>query len=51
MERIEILKEDHLNECAHLLVSAFNTEPWNEHWTFDTVRKELAWIDLTPREP
>ncbi len=40
-ERIEPLTESHLNECAHLIVSAFNAEPWNENWTLDTARKTL----------
>lgn len=42
-EHIENLNKDHLDECAHLLVSAFNTEPWNANYTFDTAKKELAW--------
>jgi hypothetical protein len=28
-ERIEAFKEDHLDECADLLVSTFNSEPWS----------------------
>ncbi len=57
-ERIEPLEERHLDECAHLLVSTFNAEPWNENWTFDTAKKTLdqtleapgfmgSWIDLS----
>src|SRR3712207_2673622 len=42
-EHIENLNKDHLDECAHLLVSVFNTEPWNTNYTFDTAKKELAW--------
>ena len=42
-EHIENLNKDHLDECAHLLVSVFNTEPWNANYTFDTAKKELAW--------
>ena len=42
-ERIENLRKDHLDECAHLLASAFNAEPWNANYTFDTAKKELAW--------
>lgn len=41
MERIKEFKEEHLDECAHLIVSAFNIEPWNENWTFDTAKKTL----------
>ena len=42
-ERIENLRTDHLDECAHLLASVFNAEPWNANYTFDTAKKELAW--------
>ena len=42
-EHIENLNKDHLDECAHLLVSVFNAEPWNANYTFDTARKELTW--------
>ena len=40
-ERIEAFETEHLDECAHLIVSAFNIEPWNESWTFDTAQKTL----------
>ncbi len=42
-ERIENLRKDHLDECAHLLASVFSAEPWNANYTFDTAKKELAW--------
>ena len=41
-ERIEKFEENHLDECARLAVATFNAEPWNEVWTFDTARRELA---------
>ena len=47
-ERIEALTESHIDECANLIVSAFNAEPWNESWTFDTAKKTL---DQTLRVP
>jgi aminoglycoside 6'-N-acetyltransferase I len=47
-EHIEHLMEDHLDDCAHLLVSTFNAEPWNDHWTLDTARKELVWTSQVP---
>jgi hypothetical protein len=28
-EHIEAFKQDYLDECADLLVSTFNAEPWN----------------------
>ncbi len=42
-ERIEEFKANHLDECAHLFMNAFNAEPWNDDWTFDTAKRELAW--------
>jgi hypothetical protein len=47
-ERIDPLKKDYLNECAHLLMITFNAEPWNDNWTFDTVKKELVWTLQVP---
>ena len=47
-ERIENLRKDHLDECAHLLASGFIAEPWNANYTFDTVKKELAWTLNVP---
>lgn len=35
------MTEEHLDECARLLVSAFNAEPWNEKWTLETARKDI----------
>jgi hypothetical protein len=42
-ERIEALREEYLEECAHLFISTFNAEPWNENWTLQTAMKKLAW--------
>ena len=42
-ERIEAFGADHLDECAELMVVAFNAEPWNDNYTHDTARKQLAW--------
>jgi hypothetical protein len=48
VEYVENLNKDHLDECAHLLVSVFNAEPWNANYTFDTAKKELAWTIGVP---
>ncbi len=42
-ERIEAFGEDHLDECAELLVAIFNAEPWNDSYTTNSARKQLAW--------
>jgi aminoglycoside 6'-N-acetyltransferase I len=47
-ERIEAFKGDHLDGCAHLLVSTFNVEPWNDEWTLDTAKQELIWTTEVP---
>lgn len=47
-ERIEQFNDNYLDECAHLLVAAFNAEPWNAKYTLDTARKELTWIQGVP---
>ena len=47
-ERIEALTADHLDECARLLVTTFNAEPWNDSYTHDTARKQLAWHPEVP---
>lgn len=43
VERIETFRVEHLDDCAHLFMTAFNAEPWNDKYTFDTARKQLAW--------
>jgi GNAT superfamily N-acetyltransferase len=48
MDIIEAFKSKYLDECANLLISAFNIEPWNEKWTFDTARKRLENTYNTP---
>jgi hypothetical protein len=45
---IEIFGQDHLGECARLLVSTFNAEPWNDQWTLDTAKQELTCIMGVP---
>ena len=47
-ERIEALKEKHLDDCAHLYVSTFNAQPWNQRWTLETAHKKLAWTMGVP---
>jgi aminoglycoside 6'-N-acetyltransferase I len=44
VERIEALLEEHLDECARLLMVTFNAEPWNDKYTHDTAKRQLAWI-------
>lgn len=47
-ERIESFKEEHVDECASLLVATFNAEPWNDEWTLDTAKEEIIWTKNVP---
>jgi aminoglycoside 6'-N-acetyltransferase I len=47
-ERIESFREEHVDECASLLVATFNAEPWNDNWTLDTAKKEITWTANVP---
>ncbi len=49
VERFEALSEERLDECARVLISASNEQPWNERWTPETARAELLWIMSTPK--
>lgn len=31
-----------LEACARLLIEAYNTEPWNNHWTMETATRYLS---------
>ncbi len=42
-ERIEAFTPGHLDECARLMMDAFNADPWNDSYTQDTAREQLAW--------
>jgi len=48
-ERIEALTADRLDECANLLVTTFNAEPWNDSYTHGTAKAQLAWHLVVPR--
>ncbi len=32
---------DDLETCVHLLIEAYNGEPWNNHWTIETASRYL----------
>lgn len=48
MGNIYEFKEEYLNECAELFVKTFSEEPWNEPWNFESAKKRLKDITLTP---
>lgn len=48
MEFIENFEYDYLDECVNLYISAFNREPWNDKWDFNTANKRLQDIYKAP---
>ena len=32
---------DDVETCVHLLIEAYNGEPWNDHWTLETATRYL----------
>lgn len=48
MEVIENFEYNNLDECTNLFISAFNAEPWNDKWSFNTARRRLEDIYMTP---
>ncbi|MDZ8109610.1 MAG: GNAT family N-acetyltransferase [Nostoc sp. DedQUE12a] len=47
-EQIETFSTEYLDRCAYLYVEVFNSEPWNEQWSFNTARTRLFEIINTP---
>ncbi len=47
-ERIEEYSEDHIDECAHLFMTAFNAEPWNDSYTQDTATDRFLASKTSP---
>ncbi|EJT6171093.1 GNAT family N-acetyltransferase [Clostridium perfringens] len=48
MSNIYEFKKEYLNECAELFVKTFSQEPWNEPWNFESAKKRLNDVVLTP---
>ena len=46
---IEPLKAKHIQECAALLMQAYNGAPWENHWTLDTAERYLNEFLVNPR--
>ncbi|MBD2678570.1 MULTISPECIES: hypothetical protein [Nostoc] len=47
-EEIATFTTEYLERCAYLYVEVFNSEPWNEQWSFTTARTRLFEIINTP---
>jgi len=47
MEIIRELERRDLDECTRLFIRVFNSEPWNDGWTFEKAKKRLEDIFLS----
>lgn len=48
MNEIIPLNQEHIAECAQLVVEVFNAEPWNDHWHVEAAYQRLNDIYHTP---
>lgn len=48
-ETIVPLTENHLKQCAELYIKVFNSEPWNETWTYHSAIERLTDLIHTPK--
>jgi aminoglycoside 6'-N-acetyltransferase I len=42
---LDMIRELHpadVETCVHLLIAAYNREPWNDHWSIETATKYLT---------
>ena len=40
-DMIRAFHPDDMATCVHLLIAAYNREPWNDHWTIEAATKYL----------
>ena len=40
---------DKMEQCIELYINVFNSEPWNENWTYEVARERLTDLLHTPR--
>lgn len=48
-ETIKPFTEDYLDQCIELYMKVFNSEPWNETWSYDTAKERLVDLLNTPK--
>ncbi|MFA1822924.1 GNAT family N-acetyltransferase [Virgibacillus oceani] len=48
-ETIEPITIDKTEECVELYINVFNSEPWNETWTYVTAEERLIDLLHTPK--
>ncbi|RSL29243.1 N-acetyltransferase [Salibacterium salarium] len=48
-DRIELMTIDKLEQCIELYMKVFNSEPWNETWSYEVAKERLSDIINTPK--
>lgn len=48
-ETIVPITLDKMEQCIQLYVNVFNSEPWNEKWTYEVARERLTDLFHTPK--
>ncbi|WP_117149159.1 MULTISPECIES: GNAT family N-acetyltransferase [Paraliobacillus] len=48
-ERIELMTIEKLEPCIELYMNVFNSEPWNENWSFEIAKERLSDLINTPK--
>ncbi|MGG0741451.1 hypothetical protein [Niallia taxi] len=49
MEKVVPITVDAIDQCIELYISVFNSEPWNETWTYPAAKKRLTDLLHTPK--
>lgn len=48
-ETVVPITADNLEQCIELYINVFNSEPWNETWTYQTAKERLTDLLHTPK--
>jgi aminoglycoside 6'-N-acetyltransferase I len=48
-ETIVPITNDKMEQCIELYINVFNSEPWNETWTYQTAKERLTDLLHTPK--
>ncbi|MEW5323804.1 hypothetical protein V2J23_17295 [Geobacillus thermoleovorans] len=48
-ETVVPITTDNLEQCIELYIKVFNSEPWNESWTYETAKERLTDLLHTPK--
>ncbi|MED4041149.1 GNAT family N-acetyltransferase [Niallia taxi] len=49
MEKVVPITVDAIDQCIELYISVFNSEPWNETWTYPAAKERLTDLLHTPK--